>query len=149
MFYVFSTMTRAGRPILFPAHHTHTYISTAVTTPLSNTRPPYASHPRPPSSSSPSHPGLPRPPHPLTPGCVGPTPGALLSLRGGEERDLTSSLQSKGRSPLYYLLMERSASMNRKVGSTHNVKRMLFSFLLLLLLLSTCPVSTLRSLPPP
>ena len=136
MFYVFSTMTRAGRPILFPAHHTHTYISTAVTTP---------------PSLSPVH-------HlRLTPASLahlashpGPTPGDLLSLRGGEERDLTSSLQSKGRSPLYYLLMERSTSMNRKVGSPHNVKRMLFSFLLLLLLLlSTCPVSTLRSLPPP
>lgn len=153
MFYVFSTVTRNGRPILFPSHTTphthtltctHTYISTNMTAPLCNILPPYAPHPSHPLTYTQCFHSPPQPP-PLSPlGCVGLTPGALLSLRGSAERDLTSRRYSKGHSPLYYLLIERSTSMNGKVGSAHNVKRTLLSFLLLL---PTCPVSTLHYLP--
>ncbi len=137
MFYVFSTMTCTGRPILFPPIPSLTHTQPYIHSPfydyplLRNIRPPYAPHPNRPLTHT--HTVLPFTSpgsSPLTPGCVGVTPGALLSLWGREERDLTSSLYSKGHSPLYYLLMERSTSMNRKVGTTHNVKRMLLSFLL-------------------
>lgn len=71
----------------------------------------------------------------LTPSCVD-ISGDIRCSPLCLERDLTSTLYSKGHSPLDYLLMERSTSMNRKVGTTHNVKRMPFSSLLLSPLLS-------------